>query len=227
VIAVRIPRGGFGQLFTVVYEAMVTNLLLVVGCLPVVAIGLSAGPRRGWLALALTAPLCAPAVTGAFAVFATVGDDGPGSPWRTFTTTWRRSFRTAAGLGVAGTLPLVVLGVDVAQVWGSRVGAVLIPVFVTLALMAVATVVTSLVLLAERPQARLRDLLWAGLFLSVRRWYLTAVSLGVLALLFTFATVRPVLALGMAAAPLLYVVWGNCRLVVRPALSVPPRPGTG
>ena len=79
----------------------------------------------------------------------------------------------------------------------------------------------ALVLLAARPDARLRDLLRVGLFLSVRRWYLTAFSVVVLGLGLTLFAAKPALALGLAAAPLLYVVWANTRFAARPALGEP------
>ena len=55
-------------------------------------------------------------------------------------------------------------------------------------------------------------------FLAVRRWYLTLASLFVLALLLTLLTAKPALAIGLAAAPLLYVVWANGRYSLRPVL---------
>jgi hypothetical protein len=73
--------------------------------------------------------------------------------------------------------------------------------------------------LAERPAVRLRDALRASLYLAVRRWYLTALSLVVLVLLVQVVATRPAIGLGLVASPLLYVVWANSRFSLRPALD--------
>ncbi len=75
---------------------------------------------------------------------------------------------------------------------------------------------------AERPAVRLRDAARACLYLALRRWYLTALSLVVLAFLQTLLASRPALALGLAAAPLLYVVWANSRFTLRSVLEPAP-----
>ncbi|MFC7480077.1 hypothetical protein ACFQX7_08605 [Luedemannella flava] len=93
-----------------------------------------------------------------------------------------------------------------------------------LGILTVATGLLGLVTLAERPAARLRDVARACAYLAVRRWYLTAMSLLVLALLAQLVTARPALALGLAAAPLLYVVWANSRSCLRVALDPAPQP---
>lgn len=216
----RTSHHAYARLFAVAHAGLVTNLLLTLTCLPVLVVVLSGGRDRNWPALAVLAPLAAPALTAAFAVFATITDTDDGAPpLRTFVGTWRRSLRTALTVGAAGTAALVILGVDIAAVWRHRIGALAIPAFAMLAVLVVASAVTALALLAERPDLRARDLLRAGLWLSVRRWYLTGMSLGVLALLVTFVTAQPALALGVATAPLLYVVWANSRYALQPVLG--------
>ena len=56
-------------------------------------------------------------------------------------------------------------------------------------------------------------------FLAVRRWYLTVASLVVLAIGQAVLGVSPLLALGLASAPLLYLVWANSRFTLRPVLD--------
>ena len=58
----------------------------------------------------------------------------------------------------------VVLAVDVRAVWGHPVGAVAIPVFVTLLALAVVTGLVAAAALPDHPDARLRDVLRASLF---------------------------------------------------------------
>lgn len=203
--------------FGTVYTGLMTNLLLVVGCLPVVLLVVATDLAVTWPVLALTAPLAAPALTAAFAVFAAYRD-GSTTVVRTFVQAWRQHARRSLAVGALATGVVVVTGVDVAFFWGRTAGAVAIPVLVTLLAGALVTAVHALAAVPELPGARLRDLLRAALFLGVRRWYLSAGSLVVLGLLAGVVGTRPAVGLGFVAAPLLYVVWANARFALGPVL---------
>ncbi|BCJ45900.1 hypothetical protein GCM10010168_56800 [Actinoplanes ianthinogenes] len=197
-----------GTLFDLAYLALMTNVLLAVAVLPVFL--------SPWL-LGFAAPgLCA-----AFAVFGAY----PGPVVRTFVRAWLRSCRRALPLGALATAVVVVLGVDIRAAWEHPAGAVVIPVLVVLIGLVVATAVLALVAIAGRPDARLRDVLRAGVFGGVRRWYLTVPSLGVLVLWEALYVAAPVPAVSLAASPLLYVVWANSRWTLSPHSPVPTRPG--
>ena len=205
-----------------VYAALLSNLLLVIGCAPLVVGLLVTDPARSWPLLALVAPLCGPALVGVFAVMTAFGGSGRGGVLRTFGSAWRASFRRATAVCALATLTLVVLGVDIAWAWGRSIGAVAIPVLAVLMVLVVATTILTLVVLAERPTVRLRDALRASLYLGVRRWYLTGVSLVVLVLLVQVVAQKPALGLGLVATPLLYLVWAGSRYSLRPALDPSP-----
>ena len=209
----------YNQVFGTAYVVLMTNVLLVIAGLPFVVGLMVTDPVRSWPLLALVAPLSAPALAAAFAGFAAFSAEGSTTVVRTFAAAWRSLFRRSATIGALATGALVVLGVDARVAWGSSAGAVALPVLATLAVLVVSTTTLALVGVVERPRARLRDLLRAALYLSVRRWYLTAVSLVALALLVAVVAARPALGLGLAAAPLLYVVWANSRYALRPALD--------
>lgn len=228
----RIRPDTFLAVTSTVYAALLSNVLLVVGCAPLVLGLVVTDPARSWPLLALVAPLGAPAVVGVFAVMASFGGagvrsrdaDGRGGPvavLSTFGRAWRASLRRATAVGALAVLALVVLGVDVVWAWGRTIGAAAIPVLVTLMVLVVSTTILTLVVLAERPAVRLRDALRAALYLAVRRWYLTAVSLAVLLLLLQVIAVRPAVGFGLVASPLLYVVWAGSRYSLRPALDLP------
>jgi uncharacterized membrane protein YesL len=210
-----------------VYAALLSNLLLVIGCAPLVVGLLVTDPARSWPLLALVAPLCGPALVGVFAVMTSFDGSGqrggPVAVLRTFASAWRASLRRATALCALATGALVVLGVDIAWAWGRTIGAVAIPVLAMLMVLVVATGILTLVVLAERPTVRLRDALRASLYLGVRRWYLTAVSLVVLVLLVQVVAQKPALGLGLVATPLLYLVWAGSRYSLRPALDPSPR----
>jgi uncharacterized membrane protein YesL len=216
----RIKHETFGTIFNTVYAAVMGNLLLIVGCAPLTLGLLITDPARSWPLLALVTPLCLPAVVGVFAVMAALRDGHP-SVLATFARSWRESFKRATVLGAIAVGALVVLGVDLAWAWGGPGGAIAIPVLTVLMLLVASTTMLCLVTLAERPAVRLRDALRACLYLGLRRWYLTGVSLLVLLLLVQIIAARPAIGMGIAAAPLLYIVWANSRFSLRPALDKP------
>jgi hypothetical protein len=60
----------------------------------------------------------------------------------------------------------------------------------------------------------------ASLYLSLRRWYLTAASLAALtAQVAVFAT-APALGLGLTASAALFFAWTNSRFTLRPVLDL-------
>ena len=222
-MTMRIKHETLGTVFDMVYVALATNLLLVVSCLPLVAGLVATDPARSWPLLALVAPLCAPGLCAAFAVLSAFSSERNTAVVRTFAKAWRASLRPAAALGALATAALVVFGMDARAAWGHPVGAAAIPLLVTAMVLVAVTSLLALVVIAERPEVRLRDALRACLYLGLRRWYLTAFSIAVLALLEALVASRPAIAFGLAAAPLLYVVWANSRFTLREALG--PLPG--
>src|SRR5262245_17735719 len=217
----RIRHQIIHALFDGVYVALMTNLLLVVGCLPLVAALFTTDATRSWPLYALLAPLCAPGLCGVFAVMSAYSAGRGGGVLGTFGRAWRATARPAMLWGAAASALLVVVGVDARAAWGHRAGALTLPLLATLGVLTVATGLLGLVVIAERPGARLRDVARACAYLAVRRWYLTGASLLVLALLAQLIAVRPAVGLGLAAAPLLYVVWANSRFSLRAALDAP------
>ena len=220
----HISHDTYTTVFGTVYLVLITNLLLVVGALPLVAGLLTTDPVRSWPLLAALAALGAPAVCAAFAVFAGFTADRSVGVVRTFTRAWWASARGALRLGALAAAAVVVLAVDARALWGRPVGAVAIPVLVVLVVLVLAATMLSLAALAEVPTARVRDVLRVSMYLAVRRWYFTAASLGTLSLLFALFAAKPAIAMGLAATPLLYAVWGNSRFTLRPVLepSAPP-----
>lgn len=197
-----------------VYTGLVTNALLVVACLPLVVVLVATDLRATWPLLAVLSPLLAPAVVAAFAVFRAFSQDGTTAVVRTFASAYRAHGRRALAVGALASGAVVVLAVDVAALWGTRAGAAVIPFFGTLAVLVVATTVLALAAVAEPTPAHgagLGHLLRHALLLAVRRWYVSAASLVLLATLAAAVLTKPALGLGVLAAPVLFVVWGACR----------------
>jgi uncharacterized membrane protein YesL len=216
---VRIRQETFQGVFDLVYVGLLTNLLVVLGCAPLVVALIVTDPARSWPLLALVAPVCAPALCAAFGVLSAYSAGRSTTVLRTFGRIWRATVGRATAVGALASATLVVLGVDARAAWGRPVGAAAIPVLAVAMVLVVATALLTLVVFAERPAVRVRDALRACLYLAVRRWYLTAASLAVLAVLEALLAARPAVALGLAASPLLYVVWANSRYTLRAALG--------
>ncbi|MFC4072917.1 hypothetical protein [Actinoplanes subglobosus] len=137
-----------------------------------------------------------------------------GEVFGVFWSAWRGSARRALAAGALATVALLVLGVDAAWLAGRTAGALLLPVVAVVMTLIVITTVLTLVALAERPDARLRDLARIGAYLGLRRWYLSLFSLFVLLLFEVLLAERPAIAIGVAASPLLYIVWANSRFTL-------------
>ncbi|WP_175477136.1 DUF624 domain-containing protein [Ruania alba] len=165
------------------YLVLGTNAMLLVGALPLVVLLVSTDPVTSWPALLGAGVLATPALTAGFAVFTHYSRTHGTEVIRTFWRSWAAHLRRSLAVGLLWTTTAVVLVVDVLALWGATLGAVLTPVFVVLFLLATATALLALVASVERPDARLRDVLRASLYLGLRRWYLTAVSFLVLGLL--------------------------------------------
>jgi hypothetical protein len=92
----------------------------------------------------------------------------------------------------------------------------------------VSTVLHVLVAVALGVEARNAPALWkACLFLAVRRWYLTVMSLFALLLLVSFIYATPAWGVGLVASPTLYVAWTNSRQALLPIAATADAPTGG
>ncbi|MEU4240031.1 hypothetical protein [Actinoplanes sp. NPDC026619] len=213
-----------GAVFEVAYLALMTNLLLTLSCLPLVVVLFTTDPATSWPLLALLSPLAGPGLCGSFAVLAAYSGGDGSAPVQVFTRAWRASARRAVPLVAATVAALVVLGVDVRFAWGRQAGAMLIPILIVAMILVLATCLLALVVLAERPEVRNRDACRVSVYLAVRHWYLTLFSLVALGVFEVLLSTRPAIALGLAAAPLLYLVWAGSRFSLNAVLPAPALP---
>ncbi|SFC34700.1 hypothetical protein SAMN04487968_105263 [Nocardioides terrae] len=211
----------YAALFGLAYLGLVTNLLLVVGCLPVVLLLAMTDPVTTWPLVALLAPSCAPALAGAFGVFREHAG-GNGDVVRAFVAGWRAGWGRPVRLAAVATLLVVVLLADVRALGGSGLGVAVVPALAVLTVVVVATSLVGLVAVSEEPRVRLVTVIRVGSYLALRRWYLSLFSILALATQFAVFASMPAIALGLTGAPVLYVVWANSRFILRPALAATP-----
>jgi uncharacterized membrane protein YesL len=201
----------FGRIFAFVYTFLAVNVLLAVTNAPLVFFLYAVvDPVASWpffLALSLTV---LPSLGGAFTAFdALRSEEAVSRPFRMFFTGYRAVFRRSALAGGAAAVVLLVLGLDLMLLAALPAGAVLVPLLtlgVAAAVIMAVQVTAGAVLL---PAARLRALMKAALYISVRRWYLSLAALALLGIVASAALVQPVLGLALVPAPLLFIVWSN------------------
>ena len=206
------------------YTGLMTNLLLVVATAPLVVMLATTDPAVSWPALAVLSPLLAPAVAAAFSVFGAFTSERSVTVVRTFWRSWWRHLRRSLAVGAGLAAVVTVAGLNTRFFLhhaASPPGAAVIPAQVVLAGVALVTGVVCLGLLAERPGAPLGRTLRTCLALGVRRWYVMIPAAGALGVLSSLLVERPAIALGVAAAPVLFIVWGACRFALHPVLHDP------
>lgn len=203
--------------FEFAYVVLATNALLAVSSLPLLVLLVTTDPVASWPALAVALVLAFPGVAAAMTVFREFSAQGRIAVVRTYLRALRDSGVRAAAVGATVAAVGVVVVVDAVGLWGERLGAVVIPVLVMLVALTLVCAPVALVLVVDRPGLRWHAVLRAAFYLGVRRWYLGALSAASLVTLAGAFALRPALAVGVLAAPLLYVAWANSRHVVRSA----------
>ncbi|GAA3578876.1 hypothetical protein GCM10022419_070400 [Nonomuraea rosea] len=208
-------QGTYEKVFGTVYVGLMTNVLLAVACAPLLAaLAIVRDPLASWPFFAALSPLCAPALTGAFACFAALGEGGTAVVLRPFWDGYRRGGGRAALVWAGGAAAVSVLGLDAAVVARTGWGPAFVPFFGTAAALVAAVTVALLVLLAEPGSRPVRALLRPCVYLVARRWYLAALNLVVLGLAGYVVLTRPVIGVLLLGAPLLYLVWATTRYIV-------------
>ncbi|MFJ6455580.1 DUF624 domain-containing protein [Paenarthrobacter sp. NPDC091669] len=205
----------FGSIFGFIYTFLAGNALLAVANAPLVlSLSLVADPASAWpffLALSVTV---APSLAGIFAAFKALNDDGGAvKPVAAFLRGYKRSFAKAALLGVGAVALLLFLGVDLAVIQNNAStlpgAALLVPLIVVAAAVTVSLAVTAIAGVVLLPEAKLKSIFKASLYLVAQRWYLSLAMLILLGIIVSAAVMQPVLGIALAPAPLLFVIWSN------------------
>lgn len=222
-LAGRIPSPGFetfGGIFSFIYTFLAGNVLMALANAPLVlCLALVADPLAAWpffLALTVTVP---PSLVGLFASFKALNDDGAAvKPVASFLRGYRRGFPRAAPLGLGAVAVLLFLGVDLAIVQSMPSAAVLVPLIVVAAAFTASVALMAIAGVVLLPEAGLKSLLKAAIYLAVQRWYLSLAALVLLGIIAAAALLQPVLGVALAPAPLLFVAWSNAAYAFHTAL---------
>ncbi|WP_420113878.1 ferredoxin-NADPH reductase [Pseudactinotalea sp.] len=214
----RVSAITWETIFSTVAAALIANVCLALATSPLLVLLITTDPRASWPALALAAVASVPALPALFGVFRHLGTGRIGGVLSAFWSGWWRTMRRSLAVGSAVIGLAVVVGVDLVVLGTSRWAVALGGFLLVVLALGVATAVLALVASVERPDARLRDVLKASIYLAVKRWYLSLFTLVILAMQAALFTLHPAIAVGLTAAPLLYALWGNSRFTLAPVL---------
>ncbi|MFP7761379.1 DUF624 domain-containing protein [Marisediminicola sp. LYQ134] len=205
----------------VVALGLLVNALMLVTALPLVVLLITTDPTRSWPVLAVAAVFAAPAVTAAFRAFREHAAGGLG-PVRGYLAGLRDGWRRSLAIGAMVVAVVVVLLVDLSLLAGTDVAVMTVPLLGVLAVLAVSVGLLALVAISEVPGARLGAVLAASAVLALRRWYLTVVSLLIIATQAALFVNLPAIGIGITASAALYLAWANSRFALQPVLHVEP-----
>jgi len=215
----RVSHEAVSGIIAMIALGLVVNVLVMLTALPLVLLLITTDPMRSWPLLAGAAVLAAPAVAAAFRAFREHAAGRLG-PVRAFLAGLRDGWRLSLAVGALVVSVVVVLLVDVSLLAGSDLAVVTVPLLGVLTVLAVSVGLLALVAVAEVPSARLRDVLAASAVLALRRWYLTVVSLLIVATQAALFVNLPAIGLGITASAALYLAWANSRYALRPVLRL-------
>ena len=200
----------YSTIFDVALLALLLNVLVAIMSAPAIVVLVTTDPARSWPVLAPAAALAAPGLAAAFGVLG-APVDGARSIARAFRDALRRTWRRALAVGAACSVVVTVALVDVAVLASSELAVLVVPLLLLVSVLAIAAAAIALVVIAQHPEATLRTVVGSSLHLAVRRPHLVLVTLVAFGTQAAVFASMPALAIGVTAAPTLYIAWANAR----------------
>ena len=226
---IAVPERSFADIFLrisgVCYLILMGDLLLMITTVPVWALVFFTPLDQSWMALALVAPILAPAVSGAFAAFQAYVEDGSTAVVRSFLRGWASQIKKTLVLGAALSGLVVVLVVNLHAAAGTAWGALAAPGYCVTGLLGVVAFFTGLALIGRRPEIPRWQAMKAGLIAGVRGGLWSLVSLAALGVFAAMLWQRAALALIAAPAPVLFVVWYDANRAILGRVAPPEQNG--
>ncbi|WP_164990389.1 YesL family protein [Agromyces albus] len=203
-------RETFENVFDTVYQALAIAFSVAVAGVPLVAaLTVVAQPLAAWPFLLLCAVPLGPAITAAFSCFERARRTGDLRPMRDFWIAYAGTARRALGVWVATLVLGAILVLDVMFLWGTEFAALVGPLLAVVGALLVVTALGSFAGIARHPESRVRDILKAALFLAVRRWPVSLVTLAILGAWATIILAQPVVGVLGLGGFALYLLWSN------------------
>jgi hypothetical protein len=199
-------------IFGYAYALLMVNVLLVVFNLPLaIMLFVTVDSLQSWPFFLLLSLTLAPSLVGAFGVFHTMREESRPRPFAAFWQAYRRRGARAFVIGIATALIVAFVLLDGTIAAGTIWAPLLGPLFAVLAVGSVAVALFALAGLAVFERASLKAIVKAALYLAVRRWYFSVVSLVMVGLIGAAVLLQPVLGAALVPGILLYAVFANAQ----------------
>lgn len=216
----RLGHDTFALIFAIAYLVVGTSVLFTLTSLPFFALLYLFDPSRMVLLVAIAALMLFPSLSAAFQVFREFADNGDTSVARNYFRGWYRNLGRSVVIGVAVVGLLLLLLVDLTYLWSTTsAGALLIPGLAVAAFVAATVALYALAINVIQPTASFRAVLKAAVYVPIRHPLLTAVTWITLLALAALVVSFPAAALGVAVAPVLYVVWSNVKYSLEASIA--------
>lgn len=205
----RLGFDTFELVFDLAYVIVGTSVLFTFTTLPLFATLYLFNPAEMVGIIALEALLLFPALAATFGVFQRFSNEGDASVVRNYFRAWWRSLKRALILGVGTVAILLGLLIEFTYLWTTQSGALIAPILVVSALAVATFALYSLAINASQPDAALKTILKAAVYVPIRHPFFLVFSWLVLVALAALTVSFPAVALGLAVAPALYLIWSN------------------
>ncbi|MDO5722387.1 MAG: hypothetical protein Q4P06_07605 [Actinomycetaceae bacterium] len=134
-----------------------------------------------------------------------------------------RAYRRLAKRALLVSLPLtvftVIVIVEMQMLTQVSWATYLVPTLLVLLLLALGAWLPSLVMVVEMPQAKVVPIIRNGVYLALRRWYLTLLNLLTLVALSVGLIMETIIVAVFIMGPVLYFVWANSRWLLMPMVE--------
>lgn len=215
----RIGFATYDKAFAVVYLILGTSIAFTLTSLPFFAVLYLFSPEDMWLITALTAITLFPSFSASFGVFTDFVTNHDHSILSGYFRHWARSLWRSTLIGFVTVACFTVLVVDFVYLWQTQTGALFAPITLMGAAIVLTVGIGSLAVDKLAPSNSLIVLIKATFYVTIRRFYITAVSWLGMALAAVVILTHPAIGLGALVAPALFLFWSNTKYCLNATIS--------
>lgn len=147
-------------------------------------------------------------------------DEDGATVFKPYFRAYRALFKRAVLVSLPLTVFSVVVVVEMQLLTQVSWAGYLVPTLAVLLLLAMGAWMPTLVMVVELPQARTGALIRNGVYLALRRWYLTLLNLFTLVAVAVGLVMETIMVAVIAMGPVLYFIWANARWSILPMVEM-------
>lgn len=218
-MASRIGFGVYEKVFSVAYLILGTSAAFTLTSLPFFAVIYIFGFEEMWLFVSLSALTLFPSFSAVFGVFGSYVFHGDNAIISNYFRCWIHTFRRSIIIGTITIALLTVFVVDIAYLWQQQSGAIFVPILATGSVLIITVGIGSLTVNQLAPGNSLWVLFKATFYVTVRRFYLSALSWAGFAVVTLVIIQAPAIGLGVLVAPALFLFWSNIKYCLQATIN--------